>query len=81
MTDENTKFRIDPVRPGIVRFDDDPTAGILVGIKAAEVVRRWNAFPELVAALQACEAARDATPDQQDEAYQQARAVLATLKE
>jgi hypothetical protein len=42
---------VDPARPGIVRFDDDPTAGILVGMMAAEVVKRWNDYRRMRAIL------------------------------
>jgi hypothetical protein len=37
-----TKMFIDPSRPGIIRWNDDPTAGILAGVRAAEIVQAVN---------------------------------------
>lgn len=50
MTDELPKLSIDKERPGIIRFEDgDEFAGILAGIKSAEIVRRCNEYPDLMA--------------------------------
>lgn len=44
-----TKMRIDPQRPGIIRWDDDPLTGILAGIRSAEIVEAVNAHDGLKA--------------------------------
>ncbi len=60
MSDIETRvFRQDKDRPGIIRFDDDPTAGILVGVMAAEVVKRWNAYSEAADTIAALRRERD----------------------
>lgn len=46
-----SKMFIDPQRPGIIRWNDDPTTGILAGMRAAEIVRAVNAHDELVEAV------------------------------
>lgn len=39
------KAYVDKVRPGIVRFEGgDSMDGILAGTRAAEIVKRWNAY-------------------------------------
>lgn len=44
---------IDKERPGIIRFSDgDAFDGALVGCRAAEVVSRYNAAPDLLEALE-----------------------------
>lgn len=46
------KMYIDPQRPGIIRWNDDPTAGILAGIRAAEIVAAVNDAQELRAEIE-----------------------------
>lgn len=45
------KYFTDPAKPGIIRWNDDETAGALVGMKAAEWVRILNAHDDMLAAL------------------------------
>lgn len=47
-----TKMRIDPQRPGIIRWDDDPLTGILAGIRAAEIVEAVSAHDGLKAEIE-----------------------------
>ena len=49
------KMFVDPQRPGIIRWDDDPTAGILAGMRAAEIVRAVNAHDGLTAVIAAAQ--------------------------
>jgi hypothetical protein len=47
-----TKMYQDAKQPGIIRFDDgDEFSGLLAGIRAPEIVKRFNAHDELVAVL------------------------------
>lgn len=43
---------IDPQRPGIVRWNDDPMTGILAGVRAQEIVTTVNAYDDMRAALE-----------------------------
>jgi len=49
---KHTQWWVDPIKPGIVRFNDDPTCGILAGSQAKTVVRAVNSHEELLGALQ-----------------------------
>lgn len=46
------KVHVDPVNKGLIRFNDDPTAGILVGIEALNVARAINCHDEMLRALE-----------------------------
>lgn len=48
------KMFVDPVRPGIVRWNDDEMTGFIVGPKALEVVRAMNNHDDLVRLLGWC---------------------------
>lgn len=55
MDNDLPKLSVDKVRPGIIRMEgEDDLTGILAGMKAAEIVRRCNAYPDL---FKACELA------------------------
>lgn len=46
---------VDKDSPGIVRFEGaDQFDGLLVGTRAAEIVKRWNAHADMVEALKDC---------------------------
>lgn len=47
------KYFVDQSRPGIVRWDDDPMTGAMVGLKAAEFVHKLNAHDAMLAAIDA----------------------------
>lgn len=53
------KMFVDEARPGIVRYVEDPTVGMLVGINARDVVTACNLHAELVAALKGVVAVAD----------------------
>lgn len=47
-----SKAYVDPARRGIVRFEGtDSMDGILVGTRASELVKRWNAYEPMAEAL------------------------------
>lgn len=46
-----TKMFIEPSRPGVIRWDDDPLTGILAGLRAAEIVEAVNAHDEMKAEI------------------------------
>lgn len=51
-----TKMFVDPKSHGIIRWDDDPTAGILAGMRAKEIVTAVNSYDALREALTAVRA-------------------------
>ncbi len=44
-------FSVDPETHGWIRCDQDPAFGILVGMRAEEMAKRWNEYPALQAQL------------------------------
>lgn len=54
MADEFPTLSVDRDKPGIIRLEsEDGLTGILAGMRAAEIVRRCNAFPDLLRAAEA----------------------------
>ena len=77
-----TNWRVDRIRPGIVRFNDDPLTGILVGQHAEFVARACRCHQWLLAALVEGERVfrKQSTPEEEIAWFSQARAAIAAAE-
>ena len=48
MAEKLPKMFVDPAKPGIIRHEDDPTAGILAGMRAKDICAAVNYYNDLI---------------------------------
>lgn len=48
MNEKLPKMFVDPNRPGIIRHEDDPTAGMLAGMRAKDICAACNYYNDLL---------------------------------
>ena len=48
MAEKLPKMFVDPAKPGIIRHEDDPTAGMLAGMRAKDICAAINYYNDLI---------------------------------
>lgn len=52
MSQNLPKMFVDPQRPGIIRQEEDPTAGMLAGMRAKDICAACNYYNDLIALIE-----------------------------